>query len=232
MAKLVWDAVGEKRYETGVDHGVLYPQVKGAYPKGVVWNGLTSVTESPSGADENAFYADNIKYGSLRGAEEFGATVECYTYPDEWELCDGSIEPVKGVILGQQKRSTFGLAFRTLIGDDAEDALDADNGYKLHLIYNATASPSERQYQTINDSPEAITFSYEITTTPIPVTVVPNARPVANITINSKTTDPEKLKKLEGILYGTDGDSTGTEATEARLPLPDEVLTVLGYTKT
>lgn len=196
MAKLVWDAVGEKRYETGVDHGVLYPQVKGAYPKGVVWNGLTSVTESPSGADENAFYADNIKYGSLRGAEEFGATVECYTYPDEWELCDGSIEPVKGVILGQQKRSTFGLAFRTLIGDDAEDALDADNGYKLHLIYNATASPSERQYQTINDSPEAITFSYEITTTPIPVTVVPNARPVANITINSKTTDPEKLKSL------------------------------------
>ena len=229
MAKLVWDAVGEKRYETGVDHGVLYPQVKGAYPKGVVWNGLTSVTESPSGADENAFYADNIKYGSLRGAEEFGATVECYTYPDEWELCDGSIEPVKGVILGQQKRSTFGLAFRTLIGDDAEDALDADNGYKLHLIYNATASPSERQYQTINDSPEAITFSYEITTTPIPVTVVPNARPVANITINSKTTDPEKLKKLEDILYGTDGDST---STEARLPLPDEVLTVLGYTKT
>ena len=228
MAKLVWDAVGEKRYETGVDHGVLYPQVKGAYPKGVVWNGLTSVTESPSGADENAFYADNIKYGSLRGAEEFGATVECYTYPDEWELCDGSIEPVKGVILGQQKRSTFGLAFRTLIGDDAEDALDADNGYKLHLIYNATASPSERQYQTINDSPEAITFSYEITTTPIPVTVVPNARPVANITINSKTTDADKLKKLEDILYGTDGDSTGTEA---RLPLPDEVLTVLGYTK-
>lgn len=220
MAKLVWDAAGEKRYETGVDHGVLYLQSDGAYPKGVVWNGLTSVTESPSGADESAFYADNIKYGSLRGAEDFGATVECYTYPDEWAECDGSLEAAPGVTLGQQRRKPFGLSYRTLEGDDVEDAIDADNGYKLHLIYNATASPSERQYQTINDSPEPMSFSYEITTNPIAVTAIENARPTAIITIDSKKTDATKLAALEKILYGSDDE-------EARLPLPDEVINTL-----
>lgn len=220
MAKLVWDKTGEKSYETGVDHGVLYVQSDGAYPKGVVWNGLTSVSESPSGADESAFYADNIKYGSLRGAEDFGATIECYTYPDEWAECDGSLEATPGVILGQQKRKTFGLSYRTLLGDDVEDAIDADNGYKLHLIYNATASPSERQYQTINDSPEPMSFSYEITTTPITVSAIDGARPTAIITINSKKVDATKLKALEDALYGT-------EEKEAYLPLPDEVITTL-----
>lgn len=220
MAKLVWDKTGEKSYETGVDHGVLYLQSDGAYPKGVVWNGLTSVSESPSGADESAFYADNIKYGSLRGAEDFGATIECYTYPDEWSECDGSLEATPGVILGQQKRKTFGLSYRTLLGDDVEDAIDADNGYKLHLIYNATASPSERQYQTINDSPEPMSFSYEITTTPITVSAIDNARPTAIITINSKKVDATKLKALEDALYGT-------EEKEAYLPLPDEVISTL-----
>lgn len=217
MAKLTWDAVGEKLYETGTDRGVLYPQKSGAYPQGVAWNGLTAVTESPSGADESAFYADNIKYGSLRGAEDFGGTIECYTYPDEWLTCDGSAEAVAGVVVGQQKRLPFGLCFRTLVGNDADGI---DHGYKLHLIYNATASPSERAYQTVNDSPEAITFSYEFTTTPINITAIENAKPVACITIDSSTVDAEKLKKLEDALYGT------TDA-EAYLPLPDDVIAML-----
>lgn len=219
MAKLVWDAVGAKTYETGVDHGVLYPQVGGSYPKGVAWNGLTSVQETPSGADENAFYADNIKYGSLRGAEDFGATIGCYTMPDEWAECDGSLIATKGVTLGQQKRKPFGFSYRTLIGNDADGI---DHGYKLHLIYNATASPSEREYQTVNDSPEAIEFSYEITTTPVPVTVV-DAKPVACITIDSTTVDKANLKALEDKLYGTDA----TDGGDPTLPLPDEVITLL-----
>lgn len=223
MAKLVWDASGAKKFETGVDHGVLYPASKGKYPKGVVWNGLTSVSESPSGADENKFYADNIVYGSLRGAEDFGGTIECYTYPDEWGECDGSIQPVAGVVLNQQVRKAFGLSYRTVVSSDAAESLDVSNGYKLHLVWNATASPSERQYQTINDSPEAISFSYEFTTNPIAVSVVKNAKPVSLITVDSTVVDAEKLTALETKLYGD--DTSG----EAQLPLPDEVLTTLGY---
>ncbi len=223
MAKLIWDAVGEKTFETGTDRGVLYPQVSGAYPSGVAWTGLTGVTESPSGADENAFYADNIKYGSLRGSEDFGGTIECYTYPDEWLTCDGSAEATTGVVIGQQKRLPFGLCYRTLIGNDSDGI---DHGYKLHLIYNATVSPSERAYETVNDSPEAITFSYEFTTTPIDVSAIADAKPTACITIDSTLVDAKKLAALEAILYGTNkaGD---TAETTARLPLPDEVISLL-----
>lgn len=225
MAKLVWDATGEKKFETGIDRGVLYPASKGKYPKGVVWNGLTSVSESPSGADENKFYADNIVYGSLRGAEDFGGTIECYTYPDEWGECDGSLQPVDGVVLNQQTRKAFGLSYRTVVSSDAAESLDVSNGYKLHLVYNATASPSERQYQTINDSPEAITFSYEFTTNPVSVSVVKDAKPVSLITVDSTVVDSTKVEALEKLLYGSD------EGGEAQLPLPDEVLTTLGYSE-
>lgn len=226
-SKLEWDATGEHFYETGVKMGVLYPQVNGAYPKGVVWNGLTAVTESPSGADANAIYADDNKYLELRAAEEFGATVEAYTYPDEFAECDGSASPVDGVRIGQQPRKPFGLCYRTIIGND--DKRD-EYGYKIHLIYNATASPSERSYQTVNDSPEAITFSWEMTTTPVAVTGYKNT---ACLTIDSsKFTTPEqkgKLAALEAILYGTPAGE-GTTDVEARLPLPDEVITTLGGT--
>ena len=216
--KLVWDATGEKTYETGLDHGVLYPiDSNGTYTKGVAWNGLSSVSESPSGAEANAIYADNIKYLNLYSAEEFGATIEAYTYPDEWAECDGSAEAVSGVVLGQQNRKTFGLCYRTVYGND----VDGDkHGYKLHLIYGAKASPSERQYQTINDSPEAITFSWEITTTPINAT---GFKPISNITIDSTKADSVKLAALEQILYGTPA-SGNAEAIEARLPLPDEII--------
>lgn len=214
MSKLVWDAIGEKLYESGVDHGVLYPISSGAYPKGVVWNGLTSVSESPEGGDENAFYADNIKYGSLRGTEDFGGTIEAYTYPKEWEECDGSKEVAPGVVIGQQNRKTFGLSYRTLIGND-EDNLD--HGYKLHLVWGATASPSEKQYQTINDSPEAITFSWEFKTVPVPVK---GWKPISQMTIDSTKTDAAKLTALEEELYGSDNK-------EARLPLPDEVVAMM-----
>lgn len=214
MAKLVWDATGKKLYESGVDHGVLYPISNGAYPKGVVWNGLTSVSESPEGGDENAFYADNIKYGSLRGTEDFGGTIEAYTYPKEFEECDGSAEVAAGVVIGQQNRKTFGMSYRTLIGND-EDNLD--HGYKLHLVWGATCSPSEKSYETINDSPEAITFSWEFKTVPVPVT---GWKPISVMTIDSTKADATKLAALEEILYG--GDST-----EARLPLPDEIVTLM-----
>ena len=216
-SKLEWDATGEHFYETGVKMGVLYPQTNGAYPKGVVWNGLTAVTESPSGADANAIYADDSKYLELRAAEEFGATVEAYTYPDEFAVCDGSAEPTPGVRIGQQIRQPFGLCYRTILGnDDKRDKY----GYKIHLIYNATASPSERSYQTVNDSPEAITFSWEMTTTPVAVTGFKNT---ACLTVDStKFTgdDAAKLTALEEVLYGKG-------ATEARLPLPDEVISIL-----
>lgn len=215
MARIVWDNVGERFYETGVDHGVLYVQQEGAYPSGVAWNGLTAVTESPSGAEANPQYADNIKYLNLISAEEFGATIEAFTYPDEFAACDGSVEPVGGVILGQQPRKAFGLAYRTLVGNDTEGQ---DHGYKLHLVYNAMAAPSEKAYATVNDSPEAITFSWEVTTTPVPVT---NHKPTASITIDSRTADETKLKALEDILYGSEG------ATGPRLPLPDEIITLL-----
>ena len=220
--KLVWDATGEKTYETGLDHGVLYPiNSDGEYTPGVAWNGLSSVSESPSGAEANAIYADNIKYLNLYSAEEFGATIEAYTYPDEWALCDGSANLANGVVLGQQDRKTFGLCYRTVYGND----VDGDkHGYKLHLIYGAKASPSERQYQTINDSPEAITFSWEITTAPINVT---NYKPVSCITIDSTKADSTKLGTLMQILYGTPA-SGNTEAVEPRLPLPDEIAQIMG----
>lgn len=215
MAKLTWDETSKRLYETGVRQGVLYPQDNsGAYPKGVAWNGLTAITESPSGAEETALWADDIKYLSLRSAEEFGATIEAYTYPDEFAICDGSAELVTGVIIGQQPRKPFGLCYRTVLGNDTE--LDA-HGYKLHLIYGATASPSERAYQTVNDSPEAITFSWEMTTVPV---AVKDARPTACVTIDSTKVDSEKLKALEKVLYGD-------ENAEARLPLPDEIKTLL-----
>lgn len=205
--KLVWDQTGERFYETGIDHGVLYPYNTGtsSYDNGVAWNGLTSVTESPSGAESNAQYADNIKYLDLLSAEEFAATLECYTYPDEWELCDGSVSPVSGVSIRQQPRKSFGLSYRTKIGND----VDQDLGYKLHLVYGCKATPSERGYNTVNDSPEAITFSYSISTTPVNVT---GYKATAIITIDStKFTSTEakaRLTALENKLYGTDGTVT------------------------
>lgn len=216
MSKIVWDKIGERIYETGVDHGVLYPaDNEGSYPLGVAWNGLISISESPSGAEPNPIYADNIKYLNLMSAEEFGATIEAYTYPDEFEACDGSAEIAPGVKIGQQTRKTFGLSYRTLIGNDVDSQ---DHGYKLHLIYGGQASPSERAYATINDTPEAITFSWEVTTTPVEIE---GFKPSASITIDSTTVDEAKLKELEDILYGT-------ETEEARLPLPDEVVTIIG----
>lgn len=262
MAKLTWDETSKRLYETGVRQGVLYPQDNsGAYPNGVAWNGLTAITESPSGAEETALWADDIKYLSLRSAEEFGATIEAYTYPDEFAICDGSAELAAGVIVGQQPRKPFGLCYRTVLGNDTE--LDA-HGYKLHLIYGATASPSERAYQTVNDSPEAITFSWEMTTVPV---AVKGARPTACVTIDSTKVDSTKLAALENVLYGYDsyteftGDTfesgvnyytrsgeagsyiytkttdatpqsgttyyTKDSGTDARLPLPDEIKTLL-----
>lgn len=214
MPKLVWDDTGKHLFETGVEKGVLYPQVKGAYPKGVVWNGLSSVTESPSGAESNPTYADNIKYLNLVSAEEFGATVEAYTYPDEFAKCDGSAEISPGILIGQQERQKFGLCYRTVLGNDTEGNA---YGYKLHIIYNATASPSEKQYQTINDSPEAITFSWELSTTP---TNVEGHKPTASLVIDSTKVDETKLKKLEDKLYGT-------ESAEASLPTPNEIIALL-----
>ena len=217
MAKLVWDKTGDRLYETGVKNGVLYIPTAGVYSKGVAWNGLTAVTESPSGAEATALYADDTKYLSLMSAEEFGATIEAYTYPDEFAACDGSAELADGVMIGQQKRSIFGLCYKTTIGNDTEGN---DHGYKLHIIYGAQAKPSERAYATINDSPEAITFSWEITTTPVNVT---GAKPTASLVIDSTKADPSKLAALEDILYGKDGEP----GNEARLPLPDEIKTLM-----
>ena len=214
MAKLVWYKTGERLYETGVKNGVLYPMVDGAYPKGIVWNGLTAVTESPSGAEATALYADDIKYLNLMSAEEFGATVEAYTYPDEFAECDGSASLGTGVTIGQQPRKTFGMSYKTTLGND----VDNDNhGYKLHLIYGAMASPSEKAYSTINDSPEAITFSWELTTTPVNVT---GFKPTASLTIDSTKIAPQKLAAIEALLYGDD-------STEAKLPLPDEIAAIV-----
>lgn len=216
MSKLTWDNTGERFYETGVKQGVLYPQGEGgAYPKGYAWNGLTAVTESPSGAEANPLYADDIKYLNLMSAEDFGATVEAYTYPDEFAECDGSAEIAPGVSIGQQKRKTFGMSYRTAIGNDVDGS---DHGYKIHLIYGAMAQPSERAYASMNDSPEAITFSWELTTTPVNVT---GFKPTAHLEINSTKVDAEKLAALEAILYGT-------ESEEARLPLPDEIVELIG----
>lgn len=215
--RLIWDNAGEKLYETGVKRGVIYPtNADGTYGKGVVWNGLSSVSESPSGAEANPIYADDQKYLELRSAEEFGATVEAYTYPDEFAVCDGSAEVASGVMIGQQTRKRFGFCYRTIIGNDTEtDAY----GYKLHLIYNAMASPSERSYQTVNDSPEAITFSWEMTTTPI--AVGDNYKPTASLTIDSTKCDRTKLEQLEDMLYGT-------QNSDPTLPLPAEVISMMG----
>ena len=215
MAKIVWDQSGERLYETGVKNGVLYVQEGGAYPKGVPWNGLTAVTESPSGAEATPLYADDIKYLNLYSAEEFGATVEAYTYPDEFAACDGSAALVEGVYIGQQTRKPFGMCYRTTLGNDTEGA---DHGYKIHIIYGAMAAPSEKGYATINDSPEAITFSWELTTTPVNVT---GHKPTASVTIDSTKVDAAKLAALEAVLYGSDSE-------EARLPLPDEIVTLVG----
>lgn len=218
MSKLVWDQTGERFYETGVKQGVLYPQgTGGTYPKGVAWNGLTAVTESPSGAEASPIYADDIKYLNLVSAEEFGATVEAYTYPDEFAQCDGSAEIAVGVMVGQQARKTFGLSYKTTLGNDTDGN---DYGYKLHIIYGALAAPSEKGYATINDSPEAITFSWEVSTTPVLVT---GFKPTASITIDSTKADKTKLAALEAILYGGT-----TPDAEARLPLPDEIVTLMG----
>lgn len=222
--KLVWDKTGEHYYETGVKNGVLYPMgASGTYPKGVAWNGLTAITESPSGAEATALYADDIKYLNLMSNEEFGATVEAYTYPDEFAECDGSASLAEGVYIGQQARKTFGLCYRTTLGNDAKGN---DYGYKLHIIYGAMASPSEKAYSTINDSPDAITFSWELSTTPV---AVANFKPTASLTIDSTKVDPEKLATLEEILYGKDGtgEDHSTGAVDPRLPLPDEIANIM-----
>lgn len=215
MSKIVWDETGKRFYETGVNQGVLYLRdTNGAYINGVAWNGLTSVTESPSGAEATPLYADDTKYLNLMSAEEFGASIEAYTYPDEFAECDGSAEIATGVVIGQQSRKTFGLCYRTALGNDVDGN---SHGYKIHLIYGATASPSEKGYTTINDSPEAITFSWELTTTPVNVT---GHKPTASIVIDSTKATPAKLKALEDILYGTTD-------VEPRMPLPDEIVTLM-----
>lgn len=217
MAELVWDQVGERLYETGVDKGVLYiPDETGDYDAGYAWNGLVTVTESPSGAESNPQYADNIKYLNLVSAEEFGATIEAFTYPDEFGQCDGTAAPSPGVLVGQQTRKSFGLAYRTRVGNDLEGV---DHGYKIHLIYGALAAPSEKAYGTINDSPEAITFSWEVTTSPV---AAPDPlKPTSVIVIDSTEVDSADLATLEDILYGTVGD-------DPRLPLPAEVISIFG----
>ena len=215
MSKLVWDQVGQRNYETGVDHGVLYPCKSGKYENGVAWNGLISVTESPSGAEANPVYADNTKYLNLISAEEFGASVEAYTYPPEFAACDGSAEIGAGVSIGQQNRIPFALCYRTMLGNDTEGT---DLGYKIHLIYGAMATPSEKAYTSVNDSPEAMTFSWDITTTPVSVT---GFKPTACLTIDSTKVDSAKLSQIEAKLYGT-------ESEEPTLLLPDEIMTLIG----
>jgi hypothetical protein len=215
MPRLEWDKTGERLYETGVDRGVCYPQASGGtYPSGEAWNGLTSVSENPTGGEPNALWADNLKYATLMSAEEFEATVEAYTYPDCFAECNGEKEIATGVTIGQQARKPFGFSYRTLIGNDVNGT---EHGYKIHLVYGALASPSERTHDTVNDSPDAETMSWDVTTTPVAVT---GAKPTAHLVIDSTKTTPEKLATLETALYG--GDST-----EARLPLPDEVKTMM-----
>lgn len=212
---LAWDETGKRFYETGVKNCALYVQdSSGAYPKGVAWNGITGITESPSGAEATPIYADDMKYLNLFSTEEFGATIEAYTYPDEFAECDGSAELTTGVMIGQQSRKVFGLVYKTTLGNDVSGN---DLGYKLHIIYGAKAAPSEKAYATINDSPEAITFSWELSTTPVEIK---GHKPTASITIDSTKVDAEKLKTLEGILFGS-------ESADARLPLPDEILSTI-----
>lgn len=215
MSKIIWDDTGDRLYETGVEQVVLYPMgTDGKYAKGVAWNGVTNITESPSGAESNPLYADNIKYLDLRSVEEFGASIEAYTYPDEFAACDGSAELLPGVKLGQQTRKTFGLSYKTKIGND----VDAENhGYKLHIVYGAKASPSEKAYATINDSPEAVTFSWEVTTTPVKVE---GFKPTAHIELDSTKVSAARMAAIEALLYGT-------EEKEASLPLPSEIKAAL-----
>ena len=212
MPKIKWDQTGERYYETGVSKGVLYPYANNAYAKGVAWNGLINVSESPEGAEATPLYADNIKYLNLMSAEEFKATIEAYTYPDEFAACNGEASLEEGVSIGQQKRSQFGLSYQTKIGND----VDSELGYKIHLVYGALAAPSEKAYATVNDSPEAITFSWEISTTPVEV---PGFKPTASLVIDSTKVDPTKLAEFEKKLYGD-------ESNEATLPLPSEVATL------
>lgn len=215
MPKLVWDETGKRLYETGVSKGVLYVQTdEGTYGNGVAWNGLTAVNESPTGAEATPLYADDIKYLELTSTEEYGASIEAYTYPEEFEQCDGSAEIGKGVIIGQQPRKAFGFCYRTLIGNDVKNN---DYGYKIHIVYGAKAAPSEKAYQTVNDSPEAITFSWELTTTPVNVT---GHKPTACITIDSTKIEPAKLTSIEEALYGTD-------SAEPKLLLPDEIAAII-----
>lgn len=215
MAKLTWDNAGEKRYETGTKKAVLFLQkTDGTYDNGVAFNGITAVTESPSGAEETALYADDIKYASLRSAEEFGGTIEAYTYPDEWKLCNGEAELGAGIVIGQQGRRSFGFSYVTTLGNDTAGN---DYGYKIHLIYGASISPSEKSYATINDSPDAITFSWEFTTTPVNVT---GFKPTSIITIDSTAVAPAKLTSIENLLYGT-------ENAEPTLPTPAKILEIL-----
>ena len=215
MAVLMWDQEGKRLYETGVEKCALYPRdTTGAYPKGVAWNGITTVTESPSGAEATPIYADNNKYLNLFSTEELGLTIGAYTYPDEFAECDGSASIVEGVYAGQQRRTSFGLAYKTLLGNDVAGT---DHGYRLHLVYGCTASPSEKGFSTVNDSPEAISFSWSVTTTPVEVT---GLKPTALLTIDSTKVEKTKLKALEDVLYGT-------ESSTPRLPLPNEVKTLL-----
>lgn len=214
MSRLTWDAIGERYYETGVKYGVLFPMEGATYTKGVAWNGLTAVTESPSGAEATPLYADDIKYLNLISNEEFGGTIEAYTYPDEFMACDGSAAVVEGLYLGQQARKAFGMCYRTVLGNDTENN---EYGYKLHIVYNALAKPSERAYSTINDSPEAITFSWEFTTTPVEVE---GYKPTAHIVIDSTKIEAGKLKAIEDLLYGT-------EAEESKLPTIAEIIALV-----
>lgn len=227
MSRLEWDKTGERFYETGVDHGVFYKVESGVYSGGVAWNGLTTVTESPSGAEANPKYADNIKYINLISTEEFGATIEAYTYPPEFAECDGTATVATGVSIGQQNRKTFGLCYRTVVGNDEDGS---DYGYKLHLIYGCVASPSQKAYTTINDSPDAISFSWEVKTTPVNV---PGYKPTASLVIDSTTIDSTKLTQIENILYGTNADADAeTEGTEPRMPLPEEIIKIINGTNT
>lgn len=210
MSKLVWDKTGERFYETGVNHGVLYVKNGDSYDPGVAWNGLTAVTESPSGAEATPLYADDIKYLNLISNEEFGGTIEAYTYPDEFKACNGEAELAEGVVIGQQSRKEFGFCYRTTMGNDTQGN---DYGYKLHIVYNALAAVSEKAYATINDSPEAITFSWEFTTTPV---AVEGHKPTACVTIDSTKVDADKLAALEAKLYGS-------ESEEPSLPTPDAI---------
>lgn len=233
MSKIVWDKTGERLYEVGVDHGVFYPTLaSGAYGKGVAWNGLINVTESPSGAEASPLYADNMKYANIISAEEFAATIEAYMYPDEFAECDGSVEIMPGMYAGQQARKMFGFAYRTLLGNDVE----LNNyGYKLHLVYGCLAAPSEKGYGTISDSTEPSTLSWEISTTPVAINAVINGKklnPTATLTFDSTKFSAEFMAKLEEVLYGKDESAEGAgDAVEARLPLPDEIIAMFNATE-